>query len=270
MAKFTWGYERGRKSGAVGFVNAGLTLSDNAGLTLTELHVEYSSKTQVLPVITGVSLQVGAGSSVAIMGPSGSGKSTLLNCAAGLLPASSGTVRCQGVEVTSLTRKSLDFFRRKHFGYVYQEYNLIESLNALENVMLPTYFESKIPSSERAMAALNRVGLGEFARRRVTELSGGQRQRVAIARAIATPRAVVFADEPTGALDVTNSRQVVKELLGLTALGTAVMLVTHDPVVAAAADSTVFLDGGKFVHSMTSKDPFEIGSYVTELGLRGE
>lgn len=232
-------------------------------LHIDDVHARYEGAGSVL---AGVSLCLPRGQSVAVMGVSGSGKTTLLNCAAGLMAPESGSILCDGVELTQLRPRELDRLRRETFGFVYQEYNLIEALTALENVQLPTYFTGKVISRDQAMDALRVVGLESYASRKSAQLSGGQRQRVAIARAIAVPRKVLFADEPTGALDRESSHVVVDQLLALTELGTSLMIVTHDPIVAARANRTVFLDGGRVASEISSNDPYEIGRIVTELG----
>lgn len=235
-------------------------------LELTEIVAGYGDNSSKGPVLKGLSLTLRPGTSTAVMGSSGSGKTTLLNCAAGLMIPDSGSIHLDGAALTSLGRKELDKVRRERFGFIYQEYNLIEALNVLQNVQLPTYFTSEKIGRSKAMEALVAVNLEEFAQRKPDQLSGGQRQRVAIARALAVPRQVIFADEPTGALDRRNGQIVIEQLVALTKLGTSLVLVTHDPIVAAAADQVIFLSDGQIADQSAGGDPFEISRTFTRLG----
>ncbi|QWF80929.1 ABC transporter ATP-binding protein [Amycolatopsis sp. CA-230715] len=184
------------------------------------------------------------GTFTAVMGPSGSGKSTLLHCAAGLDQPTSGRVRIDGVELTGASETAVTKFRRQRIGFVFQQFNLMPALTALQNVALPARLAGRRVDRARCVAALERVGLADQLDRRPAELSGGQQQRVAIARAVAAEPRAVFADEPTGALDTHNARQVLELLKRL---GQTVIMVTHDPVAASFADSVVFLRDGRIV-----------------------
>lgn len=195
-----------------------------------------------------VSLSCPAGSWTAVMGPSGSGKSTLLHCAAGLDRVSGGQVVLAGRDVTAASDDVLTELRRRTIGFVFQSFNLVSSLTAEQNVVLPLKLAGvRVPKS-RARAVLASVGLAERAHHRPRELSGGQQQRVAIARAMISQPAVLFADEPTGALD-SNSARTVLELLRhmVSGAGQTILMVTHDPAVAASADAVVFLADGRIV-----------------------
>ncbi len=198
--------------------------------------------------LDGVSVDLAAGTFTAVMGPSGSGKSTLLHCAAGLDRPTSGEVTVDGVRLAGLDETGLTLLRRERIGFVFQAFNLISSLTAEQNVALPVRLAGRrIPPAEVA-AALAEVGLADRARHRPVELSGGQQQRVAIARAMVTRPSVIFADEPTGALDGQTSRRVLEMLRGLaTDRGQTIVMVTHDPVAAAVADVVLMLTDGQLV-----------------------
>ncbi|GGS58604.1 macrolide ABC transporter ATP-binding protein [Planobispora rosea] len=205
---------------------------------------------QAVHALRGVNLEVGAGELVAVMGSSGSGKSTLLNLAGGLDRPTSGAVTVEGTPLTSLTAKELAALRRRHVGYVFQDLNLIPSLTAAENVMLPRELDGVRAKQARreALAALAEVGLDE-PDRFPDELSGGQRQRVAIARALAGERRLLLADEPTGALDTPTGDEVLQLLRARCDAGAAVLLVTHESRYAAWADRVVFLRDGMIADS---------------------
>ncbi|GLX02468.1 ABC transporter ATP-binding protein [Microtetraspora sp. NBRC 16547] len=201
--------------------------------------------------LKGVSLDVAAGELVAVMGPSGSGKSTLLNLAGGLDRPTSGTVQVEGVELGELSAAGLAALRRRSVGYVFQDLNLIPSLTAVENVMLPRELDGVRTARARkeALAVLEEVGAGDLADRFPEEMSGGQRQRVAIARALVGERRLLLADEPTGAVDTLIGDEILKLLRGRADAGAAVLVVTHEPRYAAWADRVVFLKDGEIVDS---------------------
>jgi putative ABC transport system ATP-binding protein len=196
--------------------------------------------------LRGVSLAFPACSFTAVMGPSGSGKSTLLQCAAGLDAPTSGQVFVGGEELPRGDEAELTEFRRERVGFVFQQYNLIPYLTVAQNVALPLRFSGKRVDRRARTALLARLGLAELAGRLPAELSGGQQQRVAIARALLARPAVLFADEPTGALDRATSRGVLGLLReAVDGFGQTVVMVTHDPAAAARADVVIFLvDGG--------------------------
>ena len=196
-----------------------------------------------------VSLTVSSGELVAVMGPSGSGKSTLLNLAGALDQPTSGRVLIDGVDISSTSAKGLAAVRRSKVGFVFQDFNLIPSLTAAENVFLPLELGGVAPRRGRqlAEAALRTMGLASLADRFPDELSGGQRQRVAIARALGGERRRVLADEPTGALDSQTGESVLAALRERCDAGAAGLLVTHDARHAAWADRVVFLRDGRVV-----------------------
>ena len=197
-------------------------------------------------VLRDVSLTVRAGEMVAIVGPSGSGKSTLLYCLSGLESPTSGEVELLGRSLPELGRRGLTRLRRGHVGFVFQAYNLLPSLTARENVALPLRLAGvRGEEAERAVdVALDAVGLTDRARHRPAALSGGQQQRVAIARVLAVRPELVFADEPTGALDTAAGRQVLDLLRAVADEGRSVVMVTHDVSAAALADRVLVLRDG--------------------------
>ncbi|MEV6248337.1 ABC transporter ATP-binding protein [Streptomyces sp. NPDC051742] len=196
--------------------------------------------------LDGVDLDFHAGTFTAVMGPSGSGKSTLLQCAAGLDRPTAGRVEVGGTSLEGLGERRLTLLRRDRIGFVFQSFNLLPALTAAQNVALPLRLAGRRPSRTEVREALARVGLAGRERHRPGELSGGQQQRVAIARSLITRPAVLFGDEPTGALDSTTSREVLDMLRELVDRdGQTIVMVTHDPVAAARADRVVFLVDGR-------------------------
>ena len=215
------------------------------------LRHSFGSGAARTPVLDGFSLTVAPGAFEALMGPSGSGKSTFLHIAAGLLKPEAGSVEVGGADVTAMSEAESTRFRRRHIGFVFQSFNLVETLTVAENVALPARLDRLRPDAERLAALLERLGLSGRAGRLPRELSGGERQRVAVARALFAKPDIVLADEPTGNLDIGASRSLC-ELLGELHReeGRALLVVTHDPVVAAAADRVHFLRGGAVAASV--------------------
>ena len=199
--------------------------------------------------LDGVSLQIDRGEFVAIVGQSGSGKSTMMNVLGCLDIPTYGEYWLDGTDVTELSDRQLAHIRNKQIGFIFQGYNLIQELDALENVTLPLIYQglSIFDREDRAMEALERVGMADRAHHRPSEMSGGQQQRVAIARAIATHPPIIMADEPTGALDSKTGRHVLEILHQLNAEGTTIILITHDDGIAATAKRRVRLSDGKIV-----------------------
>ena len=199
--------------------------------------------------LDGVSLQIDQGEFVAIVGASGSGKSTLMNVLGCLDVPTYGQYYLDGTDVTSLSDKELARIRNREIGFIFQGYNLLQDLNALDNVTLPLIYRgtSIWDREELAMAALERVGMADRARHRPSQMSGGQQQRVAIARAIATHPPIIMADEPTGALDSKTGRHVLEILQQLYREGTTILLITHDDGIAATAPRVVRLSDGKII-----------------------
>ncbi|QNP72159.1 ABC transporter ATP-binding protein [Streptomyces roseirectus] len=216
--------------------------------------------------LDAVSLALPAGSFTAVMGPSGSGKSTLLQCAAGLDRPTSGSVRIDGTELTGLSERRLTLLRRAHIGFVFQSFNLLPSLTAAQNVALPLRLSGRRPSSARVREALARVGLADRAEHRPGELSGGQQQRVAVARALITRPRVLFGDEPTGALDSTAGREVLRLLReAVDTDGRTVVMVTHDPLAASYADRVLFLVDGRVHGELAGAGAERIAAHMAGL-----
>ncbi|GAA4590361.1 putative ABC transport system ATP-binding protein [Actinoplanes octamycinicus] len=202
--------------------------------------------------LAGVSAVFPAGTFTAVMGPSGSGKSTLLHCAAGLDRPDTGRVLLAGRDIAGLREPKLTEARRRVAGFVFQSYNLLDSLSVWHNVLLPQRLAGVRPDRAWAREVLTRVGLAGREHARPAQLSGGQRQRVALARALAARPEVIFADEPTGALDLAAGREVLGLLReAVDDLGATVVMVTHDPAAAGHADRVVFLADGRIVTEMT-------------------
>lgn len=207
----------------------------------------YRRGDQVIPVLEGITLRIGQGDFLALMGPSGSGKSTLLNLIAGIDRADQGSIRVGGVEITGLSEAALARWRAGHVGFIFQFYNLIPVLTALENVELPLHLTglSRRQRREHAEAALRLVGLEDRQDHYPGQLSGGQQQRVSIARALVTDPALIVADEPTGDLDRVSAAEVLDLMDGLVRnFGKTVVMVTHDPKAAEKAHRIVHLEKG--------------------------
>lgn len=209
----------------------------------------FGTGTNEVRALNGVSLTIQPGELVAVMGPSGCGKSTLLHLGGGLELPTAGSVRFDGHDLSAVDPPRLAEIRRRHLGYVFQSLNLVPSLTAIENVMLPLELDGVGSRAARAaaVAALEQVGITTQIDRYPDNFSGGQQQRIAIARAVVGERKVVFADEPTGALDTLTADRVVDVLAGLAGSGVAVVLVTHEPRFASWADRVVFLRDGRVV-----------------------
>jgi ABC-type lipoprotein export system ATPase subunit len=199
--------------------------------------------------LRGVDLAIGRGEFVAIVGPSGSGKSTLMNLIGCLDTPTRGSFRCDGVEVAELDAAGRARLRLTRIGFVFQGFNLLSRLTAVDNVMLPLAYAG-VPRAERrprALAALAEVGLKERAKHKPSELSGGQQQRVAIARALVNRPPIILADEPTGALDTRTGAEILALFKRLQLAGHTIILITHDPAVADAADRVVRISDGAIV-----------------------
>ncbi|MFG2158013.1 ABC transporter ATP-binding protein [Streptomyces olivaceus] len=216
-----------------------------------------------------VSLTVGHGTFLAVMGPSGSGKSTLMHCAAGLDSPTSGSVRIDGQEISGLDETRRTELRRERVGFVFQAYNLIPSLSVEDNITLPLRLAGRRPDRAWLRTLTERVGLADRLAHRPAELSGGQQQRAAVVRALAAKPAVVFADEPTGALDLRSAHQVLDLLRGLVDdLGQTVVMVTHDPAAAARAHRALVMADGRVVDALERPTAPELAERLVALGER--
>ncbi len=216
-------------------------------IELREVSKVYRRDALEIPVLDGISLDVSEGDFMGLMGPSGSGKSTLLNLIAGIDRPTSGTIRVGGTETTGLSERAMAAWRARHIGFIFQLYNLIPVLTALENVELPLLLTSlsKKERREHVMTALGIVGLTDRADHYPRQLSGGQEQRVAIARAIVTDPTVLLADEPTGDLDARSAADVLTLLQRLnTEFRKTILMVTHDPHAAERARHVLHLEKG--------------------------
>ncbi|MFD5908031.1 ABC transporter ATP-binding protein [Streptomyces massasporeus] len=223
-------------------------MSGDWAVELHGVRKRYGRGGTAVHALRGIDLTLRHGSCTAVMGPSGSGKSTFLQCAAGLDRPTAGTVRLGGTEITGMKENKLTALRRTRIGFVFQAFNLLPSLTVEQNVVLPMRLAGHRPDRRRAAEVLDQVGLADKARRRPGQLSGGQQQRVAIARALVTRPDVVFADEPTGALDTTTATEILTLLRGaVDTHGATVVMVTHDPAAAAWADRVLFLSDGEIV-----------------------
>jgi putative ABC transport system ATP-binding protein len=251
---------------AIGFDRRGEAAITPAAVELHGVTRDYGTKQARVRALDGVSVEFPSGSWTAVMGPSGSGKSTLLHCAAGLEQCDEGRIVLAGRDITSASDAELTTLRRREIGFVFQSFNLIGSLTAEQNVALPLKLSGARVSKKEVRAVLNSVGLGDRLRHRPRELSGGQQQRVAIARAMVTRPAVLFADEPTGALDSKSARTVLALLREMVdSAGQTIVMVTHDPAAAASADSVLFLSDGRIVDRAMRPSAREVADRLARL-----
>ncbi|GLH98125.1 ABC transporter ATP-binding protein [Phytohabitans aurantiacus] len=226
----------------------------------------YGRGERAVTALDDVSLELAAGTFTAVMGPSGSGKSTLLQCAAGLDRPTAGRVFIAGTDLTGLSENRRTLLRRDLVGFVFQSFNLMPSLTATQNVELPIRLAGRRPDPEAVRTALAAVGLADRAGHRPAELSGGQQQRVAIARALAVHPRVLFADEPTGALDTATGHGVLRLLRDLVdRYGQTIVMVTHDPVAASFADRVLFLADGRIVDELVEPTAATVATRMTRL-----
>ena len=223
---------------------------DDAIIRAVDVVKTYDTGYSEVPALRGVSLAVQKGEMVAIMGPSGCGKTTLLNCLSGLDDVNSGQVIVAGTDIATLADNAKTEYRARNMGFIFQVYDLLPVLSTVENAELPLLVSgvSARQAREQAMAALELVHLADWARHRPAELSGGQRQRVAVARALANEPAIIWADEPTGALDSTNAEEIMSLLTQVNRQnGQTIVMVTHDARMAAHAARIIYMVDGLIV-----------------------
>jgi putative ABC transport system ATP-binding protein len=243
-------------------------LSDSV-LTMRDVTRTYRAGSTTLTALDRVTLSCRRGSWTAVMGPSGSGKSTLLNCAAGLDRPDEGQVSLGGQDIASLGEDALTRMRRTDIGFIFQRFNLVAALTAEQNVSLPLRLAGgPLARTARSVAAatLETLELGDHLHHKPRELSGGQQQRVAVARALATRPRILFADEPTGALDSASAGTVLRLLRELVdRQAQTIMMVTHDPQAAAQADHVTFLRDGRITSTLSGADAGQIAAALADL-----
>ena len=243
-----------------------LSASAADSVRLESVSKVYGRGGSSVAALSEVSLALASGSFTAMMGPSGSGKSTFLQCAAGLDRPTSGSIFLDGTDLADLSEDALTRLRRETVGFVFQSFNLVPSLSAVQNITLPLRLGKRRPQKEWLSEVIERVGLSKRASHRPGELSGGQQQRVAIARALVTRPRVIFADEPTGALDTRASREILALLReAVNGLEQTVAMVTHDPIAASYADAVVFLADGQVVDTMAAPSAERVAARMTHL-----
>jgi putative ABC transport system ATP-binding protein len=227
----------------------------------------YGSGDTEVRALDGVTVDFGAGRFTAIMGPSGSGKSTLMHCVAGLDEVTSGHVYIDGTDLTTLDDKALTRVRREQVGFVFQSFNLVPTLNALENITLPLDLAGREYDDEWIGSVVGTVRLMDRLEHRPAELSGGQQQRVAVARALAGRPKIIFADEPTGNLDSRAGTEILRFMRqAVIDLQQTIVMVTHDPVAASYANRVVFLSDGKIVSQLFEPTAARIIDHMKSLG----
>jgi putative ABC transport system ATP-binding protein len=227
----------------------------------------YGTGTTAVRALDGVSAEFPAGEFCAIMGPSGSGKSTLLHCLAALDRLTTGQVLIENVDVGTLNDKALTLLRRERIGFVFQSFNLVPTLNARENILLPLTLAGHRPEPGWMESLVDSLGIADRLRHRPDELSGGQQQRVAMGRALITRPALVFADEPTGNLDSKSATELL-ELMRATVddMGQTVVMVTHDARAAGYADRVLFLADGRVVHELSAPTTDSVLDNIRAIG----
>jgi putative ABC transport system ATP-binding protein len=234
---------------------------------LTGVSKVYGTGDAAVTALDDVSIALARGSFTAVMGPSGSGKSTFLHCAAGLDKPTRGTVRLGDTDLSALKEVALTALRRERIGFVFQAYNLLPALTVEQNITLPLRLSGRVADPAWLRQVVTDVGLADRLTHLPAELSGGQQQRVAIARALITRPDVMFADEPTGALDTRTGRQVLGLLRTVVdGFGQTVLMVTHDPIAASFADRVVFLADGRLADSLVRPTPEAVAERMTRLG----
>jgi putative ABC transport system ATP-binding protein len=227
----------------------------------------YGEGETTVRALDDVTVEFPAGRYTSIMGPSGSGKSTLMHCLAGLDSLTSGQVFIDSVDLGTLKDKQLTLLRRERVGFVFQAYNLVPTLTAEENILLPIGLAGEKPDQEWVSQVVKAVNLGDRLSHRPSELSGGQQQRVAVARALASRPAIIFADEPTGNLDSRASEEILEFLRrAVDELGQTIVMVTHEPMAAAYSEHVLFLADGRIVDEMAGPTADKVLDRMKQLG----
>ncbi|KRB73950.1 hypothetical protein ASE01_18280 [Nocardioides sp. Root190] len=249
-------------------------LTPRVAARAVDLHKTYGSGGAEVRALDGVSIDLLAGQFTAIMGPSGSGKSTLMHCLAALDTPTSGQIVVGDTDLARLRDKALTALRRDQVGFVFQAFNLIPTLTAKENILLPLSLAGAKPDQAWFDTVVDTVGLRDRLGHRPAEMSGGQQQRVACARALVSKPAIVFADEPTGNLDSTSGAEVLSFLRrSVDEFGQTIVMVTHDAIAASYCDRVVFLADGRIVDEISSPDREQILEHMSALqaaAVRGE
>ncbi|MBQ1001081.1 ABC transporter ATP-binding protein [Streptomyces nigra] len=236
----------------------------------TDLSKIYGQGETQVVALDRVSVEFRQAEFTAIMGPSGSGKSTLMHCVAGLDTFSSGSVRIGDTELGSLKDKQLTQLRRDKIGFIFQAFNLLPTLTALENITLPMDIAGRKPDKQWLDKVIGMVGLADRLKHRPAQLSGGQQQRVAVARALASQPEIIFGDEPTGNLDSRSGAEVLGFLRNsVREMGQTVVMVTHDPVAASYADRVVFLADGRIVDEMYKPTADNVLDFMKQFDAKG-
>jgi len=242
---------------------------DGVAVLAAGLVRRYGEGSTAVEALGGVTLGIETGRMTAIMGPSGSGKSTLMHLLAGLDNPTEGSVHVDGVDITKLSEKKLTLLRRETIGFVFQFFNLLPMLTAEENITLPLAIAGRKPDPAWLEELLETVGIGDRRNHRPAELSGGQQQRVAVARALITRPKVLFADEPTGNLDSSSSKEVLALLRrAVDEWGQTIVMVTHDAGAAAMADRILFIADGRIVRDLEESTAAEVLAAMQEVGSR--
>ncbi|HEY8523987.1 MAG TPA: ABC transporter ATP-binding protein [Acidimicrobiales bacterium] len=227
----------------------------------------YGRGDTAVRALDGVDVDIPAGRFTAVMGPSGSGKSTLMHCMAGLDTLTSGQVYIGDVELNRLSEKDLTELRRDRVGFVFQSFNLVPTLTAQENIVLPLSLAGRDPDQEWLDSVIHTTGLADRLQHRPSELSGGQQQRVAVARALASRPDIIFADEPTGNLDSRSGAEILDFMRrAVREMGQTIVMVTHDPVAASYADMVLFLNDGQIVDEMADPTPDRVLDRMKKFG----
>ena len=232
-----------------------------------DAHKIYGAGDTEVRALDGVDVSFHAGEFTAIMGPSGSGKSTLMHCMAGLDNLTTGDVFIGDTALGSLSERDLTLLRRDNVGFVFQAFNLVPTLTAIENITLPMDLAGATPDQSWVDQVINTVGLGDRTSHRPNELSGGQQQRVAVSRALATTPQIIFADEPTGNLASVTGNEILSFMRrAVDDFGQTIVMVTHDPTAASYADRVIFLVDGKIVSELGEPTPDSVLDQMRELG----